>query len=102
MAPELLALMEELKNKINQRKADEFSGEETEDLLMKLDIRLRSTAKKKDFLNFYDHCIKYLEKCFNFLPNNYLKKIEFLSLKKESSYSVFKDAVIALNFEKFS
>jgi hypothetical protein len=90
--------MEELKNEINQRKADEFVGEETEELLMKLDIRSRSTAKK-DFLNFYDHCIKYLEECFNFLPNNYLKKIEFLSLKTKSSYSVFEDAVIALNLK---
>jgi hypothetical protein len=98
MAAEIFALMEELKNKINQSKAGEFVGEETEDLLMKLDIRLRSTAKK-DFLNFCDHCTKYLEKCFNFLPNNYLKKIEFLSLKKEPSYSVFKDAVIALNLK---
>jgi hypothetical protein len=46
MAPELFVLMEKLKNKINQRRADEFVGEETEELLMKLDIRLRSTAKK--------------------------------------------------------
>jgi hypothetical protein len=82
MAPELFALMKELKNKINQRKADEFVGEETDELLMRLDIRLRSTAKK-EFLNFYDHCVKYLEKCFNFL-----KKTEFLSQKRIKLFRV--------------
>jgi hypothetical protein len=91
-AQDLYSLMEKLRIKISQRKEDTFIGKELEQMLLKLDEK-SSISIKEDFLVFYDQSLKYLEKWFNF-SDNYLYKIQFLSLKKEPTHSNFKEAVV--------
>jgi hypothetical protein len=50
--------------------------------------------KKVQFLAFYDHSRKHLERWFDFSDSNYLYMIQFLLLKKEPRYFELKDTVV--------
>jgi hypothetical protein len=93
--------MEKLRNKMNQRNEDMFfgGGEQTEEMLLKLDEK-NSIYIKKDFLAFYEQSLEHLEKWFEFSDNSYLYKIQFLLLKKEPTYSDFKEVVVVLNLKR--
>jgi hypothetical protein len=85
-ALELYPLMETLIYKMSQSKEDMFTGEETEETLLKLDSK-SSISIKKDFFTFYNKSLKYyLEKWFDF-SDNYMYKIQFLSLQR-NQYSL--------------
>jgi hypothetical protein len=97
-ALKLYPLMEKLRNKMSQRKEDMFIGEETEDMLLKLDEKI-SVSIKTDFLTFCDQSLKYLGKWFDFSNSNCLYKIQFLSQKKQPTYCDFKEVVVVLNLK---
>jgi hypothetical protein len=79
---------------MSQGKGDMFIGEEIEEMLKRDE---KSSVSMKKFSLFMTILSDILEKWFYFSDNNFVYKIQFLSLKKETTYSEFKEAVV-LNF----
>jgi hypothetical protein len=92
-----------VKKQNEQRKEDMFIRKEME-ISLKLDKKI-SVSFKKYFLVFYDQSLKYLEKWFDY-SDNYMYKIQFLSLKSKPTCSDFKAAValklkVSINLDEF-
>ncbi|XP_059821929.1 gamma-crystallin S-1-like [Hypanus sabinus] len=94
----LTDVYEEVRNfkmKVLQRKQDSLFEYQTKQLTDKQVLAQRS-KQQQDFVKFYDSAITYIDKWFDFSPENVMMKLKPISLYEELSFTHLEQVVAAL------
>ncbi|XP_078257165.1 uncharacterized protein LOC144594484 [Rhinoraja longicauda] len=83
------------KMKMLQRKQDNFFGYQTKQLMDK-QVPAQKTKQQQDFVKFYDFVITYIDKWFDFSPENVMMKLKPIGLYEELSFTDLEQVVAAL------
>ncbi|XP_069076632.1 uncharacterized protein [Pleurodeles waltl] len=95
-APEVPGIFRILRSNLKDRVENRFFGFHVHNYLMSHDSEL-STSMQRDFLNFVECSLKYLEKCFDFSGSHYLSALEPCCLREVLTFQQLCRAADAIN-----